>query len=72
VLKATGHGLAIDPRSLVVAVEPGGALCLAEAGHVRAEEWKLVPLDPGPDHVATLAVHDPDLDVHTFTWHPHA
>jgi 4'-phosphopantetheinyl transferase len=72
VLKATGHGLAIDPRSLVVAVEPGGALCLAEAGHVRAEEWKLVPLDPDPDHVATLAVHAPDLDVHTFIWRPHA
>jgi 4'-phosphopantetheinyl transferase len=58
VLKATGLGLALSPRTIVVAAAADGALRLRTVPALlgRLLDWHLAVLDAGEGRVATLAV----------------
>jgi 4'-phosphopantetheinyl transferase len=58
VTKATGLGLAIDPRSFRVTVSStvDPRVVRSPYDHPDLDQWKLATVDAGPSHVATLAV----------------
>ncbi|HEX6076729.1 MAG TPA: 4'-phosphopantetheinyl transferase superfamily protein [Micromonosporaceae bacterium] len=55
-LKATGDGLRVDLRSLVLS-GPDDPPVLLESSHLPRSELTLYDLEAAPDHVAALAVH---------------
>lgn len=63
-LKATGHGLAVAPSSLTVtAPHEAPALVCWTAQTQLITSVSLYDLNPGPEHLACLAVLGADLDV---------
>ena len=56
-LKATGHGLAIDPSTVRLMPAPDGRWHVRSAPHLDTPgSWTIIDATPGPDHVAAIAL----------------